>query len=601
MIPNNNYFKFNYLIRIVILLIQQSKLTMCIRIVLILFKAILPISQIYFTKILIDSVNLSIQERQGYNEVLIILLIQLFLLFLNNMLSEFEQLLDYKLNRNVSFHIEHMMLNRTSKLPLQFFEEATNYDFLNRASSNPGSKGLKIISSLLDIMQRIISLAGLIIILFQFHWVLVLSLIIVVIPNTLVSISIGKKEYYVERNQSEINRRSSYVSSLVKNRETAKELRVFGFSNYLISKWSHYFKLAFNQDYQVFKARVKGNIALSFFEFFMTFIFLASLLWIIIEKNYSVGDYVAISQSISSAMMMMIMVSNSFSYIYNQAPYLKDFFDFLDFSEGIGGNQKVPHDFTQKIEVNSLFFRYPSATKDTLTNITFSIKKGERVAIVGENGSGKSTLVKCMAGLYQATGGTIKYDGKDIKGIDINQNISSVFQDFVKYNFTLRENVSLSDIDNISSDQGILSSLQAVEGQSILEKLDGLDGEAGVYFPNGKDLSGGEWQRVAISRALFKKCPIIFFDEPTSSLDPISESKILELFYKITKGKTTVTVTHRLGSCRQADKIIVLKDGEIEEIGSHEELINNGGYYMSMYNAQAQWYSEDLAQQKVLL
>jgi len=585
-------FKFILVYKIFLLVLQQVKYFLVYKISLILIKAAIPILLIYLTKNLIDSINLAIQGDKPFTEVILILAAQLFLTFMNRFISELINLLDTKMNQKISLHFEELLLNRTSKLPLIFFESPKNYDSLRRATSNPGYKGLKIISSFLDIMQNIITLSGIVVILFDFHWLLVLSLIIVIVPNTITSIRIGRKEYNVNVEQSENNRRAAYLSALMVDREALKEMSIFGHSNFLLKKWSTYFKEAIKQDYSVHKAKFNSTLGLQIFDFVMNFVFLSSLLLIVIQGSYSMGDYVSISQSLSTATVLMIILSSSISYIYNQSPYLTDFFSFLDYSNNISNDMKSPHKFIGKIEVSNVNFKYPNSDRFTLSDINFSINKGEKVAIVGENGSGKSTLVKCITGLYDVSSGTILYDGKDLRTIDIRKNISAVFQDFVKYNMTLRENIAISQLDKFNFDNDIILTLKDVEGDVIIEKSGDLDGQLGIYFSNGRDLSGGEWQRVAISRALFKNADIIFFDEPTSSLDPLAESKILELFYKITEGKTTITVTHRLGSCRYADKIIVLKEGEIVGIGSHEELIGNNNYYKSIYDAQAQWYSE---------
>ncbi len=455
--------------------------------------------------------------------------------------------------------------------------------------NNP-KKGIQIVSHVLDILRQVITLTGLVIILFSFHWLLVVSLLIILVPNSIASLKVGKKEYFVNVEQSENDRRSAYYASLLKTREAVKELRIFQHSKLILNKWALYYSKTLKENYKLSKLKLKSNILLTLFDFIMNLLFLISLLYIIVSQNYTVGDYVSISQSLGTAITTVVMLSNGFAFIINQSPYLSDFFRFIEVETTLP--IKPHHKFIDNIYINDLTFRYPGLESDTLRNITFSIKKGERLAIVGDNGSGKSTLVKCISGLYESVPGTIQYDGRDLCDIDVSKNISAIFQDFTKYYMTLRENICLSNIDCLDTDEKVVSILNQIEGDSLLTKINDLNKELGVYFSKGIDLSGGEWQKIAIARALFKEAEIIFFDEPTSSLDPVAESNMLDLFHKITEGKTTITVTHRLGSCKHADNIIVLKDGEVIESGSHPELMSKNGYYKNMYLTQAKWYTE---------
>lgn len=589
-----NLTSYLYVLKIFKLLFQQARFEIGLKVVFAIIKSGIPLVQIYLTSMLINSINLAINNDQEFLVPITYVFVILFITLINSFFSEYETLLDVKIDQKVTFHIDELILNKITKLPLYFFEESINYDVMMRASSNPGNKGIQIITYVIDVARNIITISGLIMILFRFHWILVVSLLLVVIPHLLVSLKLGKKQYYVNFSQSENSRRAAYYFSLFRDRETAKELRIFKHSKFLLDKWALFFHKTIKEEYKLSKTRFKSSIFLNIFDLCMNFVFLATLIYVVVESSYTVGDYVSISQSLATAMTMVIMVSNSLAFIHNQLPYLKDFFKFLDFKDDT--DLKKEHTFLNKIEVKGLSFKYPNSNKNILEDITFSINCGEKIAIVGENGSGKSTLVKCILGLYAPTSGFIEFDGEDLRNIDITKSASAVFQDFTKYSLTLKENIFISNLNNyrnnISSDEEILNYLNVVGGENIVFKTGGLDGELGVMFSNGNDLSGGEWQKVAITRALYKDANVIFFDEPTSSLDPIIESQILNLFHELTKDKTTVTVTHRLGSCKFADKIIVLHNGKIVEIGSHEELLNKNGYYTSMYKAQSDWYND---------
>lgn len=240
-------------------------------------------------------------------------------------------------------------------------------------------------------------------------------------------------------------------------------------------------------------------------------------------------------------------------------------------------------------------FKYPGAKSNALNNVSLSIKQGEIVAIVGDNGAGKSTLVKLMAGMYKPNKGTVSVGGMDTLETDpihIYKGISAVFQKYNCYQMTLKENVEISDFEVSESDKNERLEKAVNEAElDLSEKTfsSGLDTMVSREF-DGVDLSGGQWQRVAISRGLYRENSIIFLDEPTKAIDPVEETRLYKQFAKISKGKTSLIVTHRLGSTRIADRIIVMKDGCVNDIGTYDELMSRGGEYAKMYKSQAQWY-----------
>ncbi|MBH5318385.1 ATP-binding cassette domain-containing protein [Paenibacillus sp. GSMTC-2017] len=253
-----------------------------------------------------------------------------------------------------------------------------------------------------------------------------------------------------------------------------------------------------------------------------------------------------------------------------------------------------PEKLQKHILINNLSFTYATHTSPQLKGISFMIKPGEKIAIVGENGAGKSTLVKCLLGLYMPDNGSIKFDGVDIRTIDpksLREHVSAVFQDFESYNLTVRENIAMGH-GKIDDDAYVeVAAAKAGVGELIKNLPNGLDTELGAMFHQGHELSGGQWQKIALSRAFMRDAQIVILDEPTAALDPRAEAEIYDNFAKLYEGKTTIMISHRLSSCRFADKIIVLHNGEIIEVGSHEELLHLEGSYADMFNTQAKRYS----------
>jgi len=268
-----------------------------------------------------------------------------------------------------------------------------------------------------------------------------------------------------------------------------------------------------------------------------------------------------------------------------------DYYDFLDKSPETDGDVKYTG-FNDKIEVKNLSFAYPQSVGGVLKNVSFAINKGERVIIVGENGSGKTTLSKIIAGVYEPNDGEVLYDNENIKDFEresFYRQFSVISQDFVKYQLSMRENIGISMPNRIHDDERLMRSAEAANIENIVKRIGGLDTQLGREF-DGVELSGGEWQKVAIARGLNKDSEIIILDEPTSALDPLVEYDILSKFVAMTKGKTSIIISHRVGLCKLADRIIVMKNGEAVEIGAHNELLDMNGEYSRIWNEQAKWY-----------
>ncbi|MFD2114164.1 extracellular solute-binding protein [Paenibacillus yanchengensis] len=259
------------------------------------------------------------------------------------------------------------------------------------------------------------------------------------------------------------------------------------------------------------------------------------------------------------------------------------------------GDKVLNKNDSNKIRVSNLNFQYPNNTKESLKDISFSINQGEKIVIVGENGAGKSTLVKCLLGLYQVRSGMInigEFDINEIDTISLRGSITAIFQDFMKYHLTAKENIAFGNINSINDETMLTFAASSVGLSSIIDGLPNkYETTLGPTFIGGKELSGGEWQRVALGRAVFSNAPIIILDEPTSALDPLAEVDIYEHFINSFKDKTVIFISHRLGVCLKADKIIVLKDGVLEEQGTHEELIENKDYYNNLFDKQIEWYT----------
>lgn len=262
----------------------------------------------------------------------------------------------------------------------------------------------------------------------------------------------------------------------------------------------------------------------------------------------------------------------------------------MDMEEPVQGTEKFYPDF-DRIKLQQVCFSYPSQTDQAVSNLSFEIERNEVVVIVGNNGSGKTTLVKLLTGLYKAQQGQIYYGTQDLASLDPEEfykHVSLVSQDFIKYELSVRENVGIGDGKNMEDTDKICKLLKQV-GLKEFTSRDSVNQLLGSEF-GGRDLSTGQWQKLAIARGILKESSVIFLDEPTAALDPLMETSILKMFLQIAQGKTAIIVSHRIGICKNVDKIIVMKDGEIAEIGKHQELLDKRGEYYRLYTMQQKWY-----------
>ena len=271
--------------------------------------------------------------------------------------------------------------------------------------------------------------------------------------------------------------------------------------------------------------------------------------------------------------------------------FANDYFEFLDLPEDHNGTVRIDG-IKQGVVLSHVSFAYPNSDGYALKNISFTIHKGEKIVVLGVNGSGKTTLSKIILNMYPPSQGEVRYDGvlsSEIDKSSLYTYVSVVPQNFVSYSLTIRENIAISDLAHLQDDTLIKQSLVSSGLQSLLNEVGGLDEQLGREF-GGKELSGGQWQKIAIARGLFKTSELIILDEPTSALDPLLETEILQQFLEIARDKTAVIISHRVGLCKMADKIIVMKDGRICEMGTHYDLIRKDGEYRRLYTAQEQWY-----------
>lgn len=485
------------------------------------------------------------------------------------------------------------MMEFSKKIKL---EELENPEVLNRFNKADQAfqwvRHFQFVTGGMNCLKSFIACAGTMIVVGAYSPLLVATGLVGVIPG------IWSKAYFVKVNarlrriQSGIRRRCDYLWGLLANKESVKEMRVMGFEGYIQDKWlrTNEERVKETLDTTLDVAN-KQQIGITIVNLFYG-ANLGVALMLMVRGQIGIGAFAACISAFAIYHQNLNMLIATWGGLADLYHMMEDYYDYFTIpTEREGALKYQP--FEEKIVVKDVHFSYNCSEREALSGLNLEIKKGEHVVIVGENGSGKTTFSKLLTGAYLPSEGQISYDGQrteDLNRKSLYDHISVVSQDFVRYQFTLRENIGISNLKCMGDTAAMEHLVRDVAGDEFLDKIGGLDVQLGREF-GGTELSGGEWQKVAIARGLWKDSDIIILDEPTSALDPLVEYDILTKFVEMIQNKTSVIISHRVGICRTADKIIVMKAGRAVECGSHEELLAAGGEYSRIWSEQAKWYA----------
>lgn len=490
------------------------------------------------------------------------------------------------------------MLKKLKTMKYEHFEIEASSEIIDKAY-NRAENAVRHLWPMYIVMwfSSVITSIGIITYLLSIRWWLTLTVIIPCAIQIYISYKTNYNIYTEMEKYWKKERKYNILGRYLRMRDFSKELKAFGNSGYLIDTYKKRLNEK-NKEYERYYFKnfkmilLSGNITK--ISYIINVIF---LLILFINGQISVGLFIAMSGVILDGNLNEL---ENISFIFKWAPFHINTYDYYDkffkLSDELEGKKMdLPKSFD--IEFKDVWFRYPSTEKDIIKGLTFKIKSGEKISIVGENGEGKSTMVKLLLGLFTPDKGEILIGGKKLEEYSLGDRtkiFGPIFQDFTKYSILLKENIGIGDIDEIENvDKIKLAATKAKVEEFVKEFEKGYDTLLGKDFDGGVDISGGQWQRVAIARAFMGDKPILLLDEPTSQLDPMAEANLYSDFADMVENKTAIFITHRLGSTLITDKIFVISDGKIAEVGTHDELMQIEGVYSNMFNAQKQWYKRD--------
>lgn len=485
----------------------------------------------------------------------------------------------------VAHRLGVILLKKAASLDLTHFERSEFYDTLQRAQSEGAMRPTAILMLQLQLVQNAVSLVTVAAAILAFRWPAFVVLVLMVIPQVVTQFSLARAGYNLQRKLTTVRRSQQYYGSLLTTSEYIKEMILFRAAAYILSRYEQLFLDSYVPNKRLARRSVAVSMAASAVALLSYLLFYGYVLHLAGVRQITIGQVVLLAGSYQLCQSNLIAVIRGASGLYEHSLFLGHVWEFLDLRPQLATRAVIrpPTSPAMSLELRHVSFRYPGTTRWILRDVDLRLERNECVAVVGRNGCGKTTIAKLLCRMYDPDEGEIRLDGLDIRQFDVHEYramVSAVFQDPSRYHLSFRENVGISCHQHIRNDARVGWAVRTSGAASILEHMpDRYESMLGTYFGHGHLLSGGEWQKIAIARALMKEAPIIILDEPTVSLDPESEMKSLEMFRQLLEGRMSVLITHRLSHVRMANRIVVLDEGRVAEQGSHNELVRHRGWY----------------------
>ncbi|HLU24947.1 MAG TPA: ABC transporter ATP-binding protein [Longimicrobiales bacterium] len=556
-----------------------------------------PLALLWVGKLIIDAVVANIAAPSpDWAHLARLVGLELGIALALDAMQRLSALLESLLGDLFSNRLSVRLMEHAATLDLEHFEDPEFYDHLERARRQTVGR-IGLVALLLGMAQSALTLASLMAALIAFNgWLLVL-LALAVLPSFLGETHYAGLSYSLLYQWTPERRQLDYLRYVASSDATAKEVKLFGLSRHFVQRYAtladEFYRA--NRALAVRRAAVGGALtALSSVVYYGAYGF---IIWQTVLGVLTVGTLTFLAGSFMRSRDLIARLLLGSADVYEQSLFLRDLFAFLEMRPRIAsrnGARPVPSPIREGFVFDDVGFRYPGSERWALRHVSFTLRPGERIALVGENGAGKTTLVKLLARLYDPTEGRILLDGVDLREYDVDslrRIIGVIFQDFVRYDMIARENIAIGRIDALEDRPRIESAAAKSLADGVIARLErGYDHMLGRRFEGGANLSGGEWQKIALARAYMRDAEVLILDEPTAALDARAEYEVFQRFSELTAGKMAVLISHRFSTVRMADRILVLEGGTVIEQGSHAELVARGGKYAELFTLQAAGY-----------
>ena len=559
--------------------------------------SVLPIALLWVTKLIIDGIVHALTTHQSVPSRLWWLVAAEFgLAVFGSILGRIIDYLDTLLAEKYMRHVSIRVMQHAAQLDLIAYEDPVFYDRLERARVQATDR-LGMIQSIGRLVQQVITTVTLSVSIMLFSPWLLLLLVAGVLPAFLGESHFAFLGYAKNFRQTPIRRQLDYLRVLGGSKEAAKELKLFGLKDFLVGRFANLSNQIYGEDVALARRRLIAGSLLSIIGtagYYSAYVF---VIWRTVRGLLTIGELTFLTGAILQASSNIQQIFSTLSSIADQALFLTDLIAFFEMRPTIRSKPNAlpaPRPMQRGFEFRNVSFHYPGSSRLILNGLNFQLRPGERVALIGENGEGKTTMVKLLTRLYDPVEGQVLLDGIDLREYDLEdlyREIGVIFQDFMRYEMTARENIAVGRIEERDNLPLLHLSAQKSMADEVIAKLDReYEQMLGRRFDGGVDLSGGEWQKVALARAYLRDAQVLILDEPTAALDARSEFEVFQRFAELTTGKMALFISHRFSTVRMADRIVVLENGRIAEDGNHDQLTHLGGRYAEMFELQAASY-----------
>jgi ATP-binding cassette subfamily B protein len=560
-----------------------------------LVSALIPVAMLTISKFIIDLIkaghSATIPPQMWW-----LLAGEFILAAANQLLGRTIDYTDARLADEFTREVSLRLIRHATRLDLASFEDPAFHDVLERARQQATDRigMLNAMGRLLLQSITLISLSAAVV--FYYPW-LFLLLVVCVVPAFLGESHFAFLGYSLAHEITPVRRELDYLRIIGTSKENAKEVKLFGLGDHLHGRYALLTGEIIRKNINLTRHRLVWGSVFAVFGsigYYGSYVF---LVWQALQGRITIGTLILLTGSIAGASTQLQGVFSLFSHIADQSLHLADLIEFLKVQPNIRSRPDalpIPRPIRAGFEFRDVSFHYPGTSRLILKNMNFRLEPGEHVALVGENGQGKTTLVKLLARLYDPTSGAIYLDGTDLREYsveELHKEIGVIFQDFVRYDMPARMNIGVGRIEAVDDDEALWIAAEKSRADRLLTRFaGGMDQMLGRRFEGGVDLSGGEWQKIALARAYLRDAQVLILDEPTAALDAVAESEVFARFDDLSRGKMALLISHRFSTVRKSDRIVVLEDGQIYEEGTHDQLVAHGGRYASLFELQAASY-----------
>jgi ATP-binding cassette, subfamily B, bacterial len=563
--------------------------------------ALIPASQAWSMKLLIDAIVRSVQMEQEMALAIAAckapFLIALGVTIAQGIIFQLKYLVEETLNSSLTLSINTRISEKAQQLDLVQLESPEFYDKLQNAANEADHRTMQVVRLTFEISQQILTLASFCVLLVRVSPVIAAVLLLAALPAFFARSRFANITYRAVSWRAPEMRKVKYYQMLLSDYQSVKEIKLFGLGQTIIGRYREIFDRFFAEDLRIAKQRTAAAVGLGILGTLSYFVCIAWSVVRALQGHLSLGDvtmYINILYSTQSTSDAMFRAGGE---LYEHSLFMTNLFDFLALEPVIKAPDKpapLARKLTQGLEFRDVSFKYPGSDVWALRRINFLLQPGEKLALVGVNGAGKTTLIKLLTGLYEPTEGSVLIEGRRLQEYDpeeVRKRMSVLLQDYVNYQLTARENIGLGEPRHLEDMPQIESAARRSEAAPIIQRLpQQYETMLGRWFDGGQELSGGQWQRLALGRSFIRDCEILVLDEPTAALDAENELRVFQTVREMAQGKSVILISHRFSTVRIADRILVMDNGAIIEQGSHEALMALGGTYARLFQLQAESY-----------